>query len=116
MPYFEQAGVAHKIDIRIDDAVKSLDALDKEKASFDMVGMHAELQMKSNLTDLLQIFIDAHKPSYTNYFNRIMSSPYLLSKGGLIVADNVAFKAAPWARHPTYGMAEDIHKFNEAVR
>lgn len=37
MPHFQKAGVADKIDILIDDALRSLDKLDKEKASFDMV-------------------------------------------------------------------------------
>ena len=36
-PFFEQAGVAHKIDVRIGDALASLDALAKEGVSFDMV-------------------------------------------------------------------------------
>ena len=36
-PYFEKAGVAHKIDVRIGDALTSLDTLIKEGATFDMV-------------------------------------------------------------------------------
>lgn len=36
-PYFEQTGVSEKIDIRIGDALASLDVLIKENASFDMV-------------------------------------------------------------------------------
>lgn len=37
MPQFQKAGVADKIDILIDDALRSLDKLDKEMVSFDMV-------------------------------------------------------------------------------
>ena len=36
-PYFEQSGVADKIDIRIGDASALLDELVEQKASFDMV-------------------------------------------------------------------------------
>lgn len=36
-PFFEQSGVSGKIDVRIGDALTSLDRLIKEKASFDMV-------------------------------------------------------------------------------
>lgn len=36
-PYFEEAAVADKIDVRIGDAMTTLDALSKEGASFDMV-------------------------------------------------------------------------------
>ena len=36
-PYFEEAGVAHKIDIRIGDALTSLDSLIAQGATFDMV-------------------------------------------------------------------------------
>ena len=36
-PFFVQAGVAEKIDIRIGEALSSLDGLSAEGASFDMV-------------------------------------------------------------------------------
>ena len=36
-PYFEQARVSDKIDVRIGDAVSSLRQLDEENASFDLV-------------------------------------------------------------------------------
>ena len=36
-PFFEEAGVADKIDIRIGDGAATLDALGKEGVSFDMV-------------------------------------------------------------------------------
>ncbi|THH31782.1 hypothetical protein EUX98_g2386 [Antrodiella citrinella] len=97
-PYFQQAGVAHKIDIRIDDALSSLTNLHKEGASFDM------------------IFIDAHKPSYIKYFDSIMASPHLLAKGGLIAVDNTVFAGGPWVPNPPVSLAKDIHKFNEYVK
>ena len=36
-PYFEQARVSDKFDVRIGDAVSSLRQLDEENASFDLV-------------------------------------------------------------------------------
>jgi predicted O-methyltransferase YrrM len=36
-PFFNQSGVSEKIEIRIGDALSSLDKLVEEKASFDMV-------------------------------------------------------------------------------
>lgn len=37
LPNFKEAGVAHKIDVRIGNALESLDKLEEEGASFDMV-------------------------------------------------------------------------------
>ncbi|KZV66354.1 S-adenosyl-L-methionine-dependent methyltransferase [Peniophora sp. CONT] len=97
-PYFEEAGVADKIDIRIGDAMTTLSALAKENASFDM------------------IFIDADKPNYKNYFVRVLELN-LLSKGGFIAVDNTAYKASPWAPDAkTFPMGCDILEFNKIVR
>ena len=47
MPHFQQAGVADKIDVVIGDALRSLDKLDQEKATFDMVStQNDELQQE----------------------------------------------------------------------
>ncbi|VDB94188.1 unnamed protein product [Peniophora sp. CBMAI 1063] len=98
LPYFEDAGVANKIDIRIGDAVTSLDALGKEGTSFDMV------------------FIDADKPNYKVYFQRVLDLN-ILAAGGFIAVDNTAYKASPWAPDAElYPMGRDIHEFNEIVR
>lgn len=42
-PFFEQAHVAHKIDVRIGDALTSLDTLAREGATFDMVRLSNRL-------------------------------------------------------------------------
>ncbi len=68
--YWQQAGVADKIDLRLGAATASLDALIAEGASgsFDMA------------------FIDADKENYAQYYEQALA---LLRPGGLILVDNV---------------------------
>ncbi|GAA97257.1 uncharacterized protein L969DRAFT_69527 [Mixia osmundae IAM 14324] len=96
-PFFKEAGVADKVDMRIGDALKALDKLEEEQQSFDM------------------IFIDADKPAYLKYYHKILSGS-LLAKHGMILADNTAYKASPWAPDRHYLSGSAIHDFNRAVR
>jgi predicted O-methyltransferase YrrM len=66
--YWNEAGVADRIDLRLAPGVDTLDALLGEGAEFDMA------------------FIDADKPNYPHYYERCLQ---LVRPGGLILIDNV---------------------------
>ena len=68
--FWQEAGVAHKIDLRLAPALQTLDTLldTGESGRFDLG------------------FIDADKRNYAGYFDRMLR---LLRPGGLILIDNV---------------------------
>lgn len=91
--YWERAGVAAKIDLRIGPAAETLDGMIAlgESGSFDFA------------------FIDADKGNYPVYYERCLQ---LLSSGGLVLVDN-----ALWGGHvadpdSTDGHASTLRELN----
>lgn len=66
-PYWEKAGVAERIDLRIAPAIETLSSLPEERA-----------------VDLA--FIDADKTNYANYYEALLPR---MRPGGLMLIDNV---------------------------
>jgi predicted O-methyltransferase YrrM len=94
--FWEEAGVAHKIDLRLAPAIETMDALLAEghAGSFDFA------------------FLDAEKTEYADYYERTIE---LLRPGGLCTIDNVL-----WSGRPADPAVDDadtraIRAFNETV-
>jgi len=94
--YWQKAGVADKVDLRIAPALKTLDALlaNGQANSFDFA------------------FIDADKQNYSGYYDRALQ---LLRPGGLIAIDNVLWSGK--VADPTVEDASThaIRLFNQAL-
>ena len=91
--YWERAGVADRIDLRIGPALDTLRALPPE----------SEIDLA---------FIDADKSSYPAYYDEIVGR---LSPGGVILADNVLWGGAVADPDRTDDGTEAMRAFNEHV-
>ena len=94
--YWEKAGVAKRIELRLQPAQRTLDELIAagESATFDFA------------------FIDADKSRYMAYYERCLT---LLRKGGLIVVDNTLWSGAVADASKDDEDTRAIRAFNDAV-
>ena len=94
--YWQQAGVADKIDLRLAPAQDTLAALltDNQAETFDFA------------------FIDADKESYSAYYEQCLQ---LLRPGGLIVVDNVLWSGAVIDTDKQDADTQAIRSFNSRI-
>ena len=94
--YWQQAGVEHKIELRLGAAVDTLNALLDEGQSgrFDLA------------------FIDADKERYLEYFERCLR---LLRPGGLIIVDNTLWSGKVADPEVSDADTSAIRHFNEML-
>jgi predicted O-methyltransferase YrrM len=92
--YWEKAGVAEKIDLKIAPAVRTLDALIADGEEFDFA------------------FIDADKENYIEYYERAIR---LLRRGGLVAIDNTLWDGRVVDEKSTDADTRAIRAFNEHV-
>jgi caffeoyl-CoA O-methyltransferase len=95
--YWTDAGVIHKIDLRLAPALTTLDSLlaNGEAETFDFA------------------FIDADKKNYKEYYERSLR---LLRPGGLIAVDNVLWSGRVADARNTEADTESIREFNRILR
>jgi predicted O-methyltransferase YrrM len=94
--FWEKAGVARRIELRLQPALSTLDLLISagESGTFDFA------------------FIDADKSRYMAYYERCLT---LLRKGGLIVVDNTLWSGAVADASKDDEDTRAIRAFNDAV-
>ncbi|NXJ90715.1 CMTD1 protein, partial [Corythaixoides concolor] len=94
-PLWKEAGVDHKIDLRIKPAIQTLDELlaSGEAETFDFA------------------FIDADKESYNEYYEKCLR---LIKKGGIIAIDNVFFGGNVLKTRKN-SASQTIHHLNEKL-
>tara|TARA_R110002072_G_scaffold157176_1_gene307757 strand:- start:11893 stop:12555 length:663 start_codon:yes stop_codon:yes gene_type:complete len=95
--YWGKAKVSEKINLHIGFAIETLDKLLKEN--------------QGNTYDFA--FIDAHKPEYIDYYERVLR---LIRPGGLIMVDNVLWSGSPADKNIQDEDTVAIRKFNEQIK
>lgn len=96
-PFWKDAGVRDKIDLRIAPATDTLDAMIAagETGGYDFT------------------FIDADKPGYPEYFERCLA---LLRSGGVVAVDNIFMDGNAADPDTTSENAQAMRKFNAILK
>lgn len=93
--YWEQAGVANKIELMIGPGLESAESLCEEhEGTFDFA------------------FIDADKINYSNYYEVCLK---LLRPGGVILVDNTLWKGLVWDPENNDPATVAIREVNEKI-
>jgi predicted O-methyltransferase YrrM len=96
-PFWREAGVAHRIRLKIQPALQTLDELaaaENGRRGFDFA------------------FVDADKPNYFDYFEKLLT---LIRPGGLIAVDNTLGLSRTPVIRMTSENAQAIKEFNRRV-
>lgn len=92
---WSRAGVQDKVELRLGDALESLEALEGEGAQFDMA------------------FIDANKRQYRNYYEKVIG---MVRPGALIVADDTLWDGKVYDTEPGHdAQTVELLNFNDFV-
>ena len=91
--FWERAGVAHKIELKLAPALDTLDSL-SESSAFDLA------------------FIDADKPGYQSYLEALLPR---MRSGGLILVDNVLWMGRVVDPEADDAQTRAIRHFNDGV-
>jgi caffeoyl-CoA O-methyltransferase len=94
--FWQRAGVAHKVDLRLAPALETLDALLNagQSESFDFA------------------FIDADKENYLGYYERCLK---LVRRGGLIAIDNTLWSGRVADASDQQDSTRGVRRFNDAL-
>ncbi|PYG86587.1 putative O-methyltransferase YrrM [Ruminiclostridium sufflavum DSM 19573] len=94
--YWEEAGVSHKIDLRIAPALNTIDKL-----------------LESGYENIFDfIFIDADKDNYVNYYERALK---LVRPGGIIGVDNVFWSGSVIDSKNQGSDVRNIRQLNKSI-